>query len=308
MTIVTRYYRPSAIATIGTQVVQDINLPPPAPRGPRIAFKLRRTMTSEPDKCEIAVYNLAPERELAISSMFHVPFVPTTPITLAAGYGAFTSTLFRGDARTMRTHERSGADYALVVTADDGGDAISDLTVAYSTAGWTVEIIIQVALARLAAGDPIANIAPYPVEPDASVQVAINAIQPGARTRVYTGVHAGKVRDLLDEAARILQCRWWIADNVLYMAKRQLPLATVTDAIGFDRRTWLSEPQPDADGIVRADVMFDPNALPGRTVALIGRVAPGVPEPYRVEQVEITGDTRGASPWRSALVLRSIAA
>lgn len=304
MTIAQRYYRPSAIVTIGAQIARDINLPPPAPRGPRIGFRLRRSMTSEPDRCEIAVWNLDPFRETSMVTAFHE--LGTVPVTLAAGYGAFTSTLFRGDARTMRPHERNGADYALVVTADDGGDAISDLTVSYSTAGWSVQNMIDVAIARLAQGDPLNSIAPYALAPHPSVATAMGQVSPGALTRVYTGVHAGKVRDLLDEAARIVGCRWWIADGLLYFAKRRLPLPD--DAVAIDRRTFLSEPQPDADGLMHAEALFDPNIIPGRTVLLVGRVLPGVPEPFRCEHVEIAGDTRGASPWRSTMTLRSIAA
>ena len=165
MPVVQRYWRPSAIATIGAQIARDINLPPPAPRGPRIAFTVRRTMTSEPDSAQISIFNLAPLRETGMSQLFHEPNAFSTPVTLAAGYGAFTSTLFRGECRSMMPHVRQGADYALVVTADDGGDALSDLAMEppQSTAGWTARSMIDFALLAFARGSVAKGIAPYPL-------------------------------------------------------------------------------------------------------------------------------------------------
>lgn len=300
MTYVARYYRPSAVVTIGTQVAQDFNLPPPAPRGPRIAFNVRRTMTSEPDTCEISIWNLALERETNMALKHQL--TGSTPVTVQAGYGAVVSTLFRGQARRIDPHVRNGPDYALVCTADDGGDVISDLTVSYSTGAFTVTNMIQIAVARINAGDVPAGIEPYPLVPTQSVQTAI-AAKSIAASRPYTGVHAGKVRDLLDEAARLLECRWWIADGFLYMAARKLPVDQRT--VVLDKRTWLTAPQQEAGGVVRLTSLFDPNIVPGRVVTLVGRTAPGVPEPFRCDAVEIAGDTR-SGPWSSAMALRYI--
>lgn len=305
MPVVQRYWRPSAIVTIGAQIARDINLPPPAPRGPRIAFSVRRTMTSEPDSAQISVFNLAPLRETGMSQLFHEPNAFSTPVTLAAGYGAFTSTLFRGECRTMLPHVRQGPDYALVVTADDGGDALSDLTASYSTAGWTARNMIDVALLAFNTGDVTRGIAPYPLLEHPSVAAAI-AAGPVSQTRFYTGVHAGKVRDLLDEACRILRCRWWVADGLLYMAARKLPVDTTTLAVVLPRKIWLDEAQLDGEGVIRLTTLFDPKLVPGRVAILEGRVLPGLQEACRVEAVEVAGDTRAPSPWRSALTLRRI--
>lgn len=305
MPVVRRYWRPSAIATLGEQIAQDINLPPPAPRGPRIAFSITRTMTSEPDSAEISVWNLAPERETAVVAKYHE--VGYLPITLAAGYEGATSIVFRGEAHTVRSHVRQGPDYALVVSSRDAGDVLADLVCDVHTAGIPAETLILAAVAKINAGDPSRGVFPYPLAPHPSVAIAVNAVQPGARTRVYTACHAGKVRDLLDEACRILRCRWWIGNGLLYFAANKLPTDMPALAVVLPRKTWLSEPQLDAEQVIKLDAFFDPMLLPGSIVILEGRVLPGVTEPCRVEAVTIAGDTRAAQPWSSSLIMRRIA-
>lgn len=300
--MLTRLYKPSAIVTVDTQVVTDLNLPPPAPRGPRISFRLRRTMVgAEPDTCDVSIWNLAVERELNMSLKFHT--IGKAFVLLQAGYGAVVSSLFRGNVRRMLPHVRQGPDYATIIAADDAGDAISDLTVSYTTAGWTAVDMIAVAVARISAGDPLQQIDPYPLAQHPSVSACIAAVGLPA-ARLYTGVHAGKVTQLLDEAARILRCRWWIANNLLYMAQRGLPTHAPALAVVLPRKTWLGEPTPMEKGLVRVPVLFDPLLEPGRFVQLIGRTAPGVPEMFRCDAVDTSGDTRVASPWRCDLVLR----
>jgi hypothetical protein len=298
--VVAPLYRPSVVITIGAQVIRDINLPPPAPRGPRMAFRVRRTMTSEPDECEGSVWNLDPIREKTMSTLFHN--TGTTPVTVAAGYGAFTSQIFQGDLRMLKPHLRNGPDYTLTFAADDAGDALSSLTLSHFTAGWTVTDMINFAILALATGDPLSGILPYPLAPHKSVEIAKNAVVPSARVRLFAGAHIGKVSDLLDEAARLLNVRWWVANHLLYMAARKLPPDEL--AVVLPRKTWLSEPQEDAEGVMRVDTLYDPKLVPGRVVTLVGRLLPLAPELFRCDAVELTGDTRGASPWRASLVLR----
>ncbi len=307
MTAFPRYYKPSAIATLtsvaGTVFsVQDINLPPPAPRGPRIAFRVSKTLMSEPDEAEVAIYNLAPEREALAGTAFAE--LGRAQLLLFAGYEAATTRLFTGDVRTMRSHQKEGADYAWVCSADDAGDALAEITVSYSTSGWTVANMIQIAVAALAAGDPARGILPYPLVQGPSVAAAIAAAGPAAQGTLFSGVHAGKVTDLLDEAARICKARWWVADNILHFAQRRFP----TDGLAFVLRSpgWLGEPSDDGNGVTRIPVLFDPNLSPGRQVTLVDQRLQQrfvKPVPYRIDAVTHTGDTRGG-PWTSELTLR----
>lgn len=299
-----RYYRPSAIVTIGPPgvlTVTDINAPPPAPRGPRITFRIKRSLMSTPDECDCSIFNLDPIREKALVSAFQE--VGRAPCSVAAGYGVITPIVFRGDLRTMDGHRRDGPDYALVFSADDGGDWMSELTTSISTVQWTVQNMVDYVVAAVTAGDPSRRIAPYPLALHPSVGIAI-AASPFSGTQV-SGVHIGKVKELIDEAARLCNARWWIADNLLYFATRKIPVDGLS--IVLRRPQWMQEPSDDGKGVVRHVVMFDPNIQPGRQVTLVDDLfrRSSSPEPFRCEVAEHVGDTRGG-PWTTSMVLRRI--
>ncbi len=303
-----RYYRPSAIATIGALAVQDINAPPPAPRGPRIAFRVRRSLMAEPDECEISIFNLDPAREKLMSSAFGE--LGRGPVMLQAGYGAVTPIIFRGDSRTMSAHQRHGPDYAFTVTADDAGDWMSELTfsIAISTVAPQPVLTLIAAVCQVVTnGYPLAipPIAPYPLTPHPSVAAVVNSL---AFPPVWSGVHNGKAVDLIDELARLCHARWWVADNLLYFATRGLPTDGL--AVVLPRGTWLQEPTDAGQGYVQHKTLFDPNIMPGRMVKIVDdptRAAKkGItssPELLRCEVAEHTGDTR-SGPWSTAMTLR----
>jgi hypothetical protein len=304
-----RYFRPSAIATIGALSVQDINAPPPAPRGPRIAFRVKRSLMAEPDECEISIFNLDPAREKLMSSAFGE--LGRGPVMLQAGYGeAVSSIIFRGDSRTMSAHERHGADYAFVVTADDAGDWMSDLTFSIaisSVAPQPVMTLIAALCQVVTNGYPLAvpPIAPYVLSPHPSVQLAVNAL---AIPPVWSGVHNGKVVDLIDELARLCHSRWWVADGLLYFATRGLPTDGL--AVVLPRGMWLQEPTDAGKGFVQHKTLFDPNIMPGRMVTIVGdplrdakKGITSSPELLRCEVAEHRGDTR-SGPWSTTMTLR----
>lgn len=302
-----RYYRPSAIVTIGPPgvlSVQDINAPPPAPRGPRITFRIKRSLMSTPDECDCSIYNLDPIREKALVSAFQE--VGRAPCTIAAGYGVITPLVFRGDLRSMDGHRRDGADYALVFSADDGGDWQSELTFKeqVSSSQYTVRNQIDAVLAAINTGDPTRKILPYTLVEHPSVAAAI-AFEPKSMTPVSEVFAGSKVREVMDEAARRCNARWWIADGLLYMATRKLPVDGLS--IVLRRPQWMQEPSDDGKGVVRHTVMFDPNIQPGRQVTLVDDLfrRSSSPEPFRCEVAEHTGDTRGG-PWATSMVLRRI--
>ncbi len=298
-----RLFRPSCAITIGAVAVQDLNIPL-GPRGPRMAFKVTKTLTQEPDSAEFSIYNLDEALETSAVAFWHE--LGKLPVTLSAGYEGAVSYIFRGDLRDLTPGEQVGADFMLRGLADDGGDAFSELTVSMSSAGVTAEVMIQIALAKLNAGDPVQGILPYPVAPHQSVAQAIAQVVPSARAAVFDHVHIGKVTDLLNEAARILSVRWWIADGLLYLAKRKQPVDGLVVVVPSP--AWLSKPRPAGNGLTQFDAVYDPLLIPGRIVQIVegpSKYALGVGvQTLRCEAVTITGDTRGSDPWRASMFLR----
>ncbi len=299
-----RLFRPSCVLTMGAVVFSDLNIPL-GPRGPRIAFRVKRTLNATPDEASFEVYNLDPKLEKAAASVFGE--LGTLPVTISAGYEGSVSRIFAGDLRSpLVVDEPRGADFVLAGRADDAGDAISELTINTSTAGVTVEVMIQTALAAINAGDPTRGILPYPLAKHQSVDATVALLNPQARSVVFSAVYAGKVRDLLNEAARLCEARWWVADGLLYMAKAKLPVDGL--AVAIPEQNWLSRPGDAGGGLVSFSAFFDPMIVPGRIVQVIQGVSPyslgvGV-QAFRCEEVEVIGDTRGAEPWRANMLLR----
>lgn len=315
-TIVTipRYFRPGATVTIDGYPV-----PNPDGRGHRIVFRVRKSLISEPDSAEIHIYGIAPGTRAALAATFAE--LGFGKVTLDVGYDRVLGSLFIGDIRRLQASTFAHADVPVIIVGDDAGDALANATLPptlASTLGFKARDMITAAI--LAFAQPVLNpstgrvISPGTVIiEDASVGNILATATPAAVSTVYTFVSVGTARDLLDEAARLLKCRWWIRDSTLYMARAALPI----DGLAFQlpRTHWLTEPAELGDGLIQVDTFLDPNLLPGRQVQLVGRNSPppriatklGLPpvgvEQFRIEAATYSGDTHGDSPWRASLTL-----
>lgn len=300
-----RIFRPAVRVMLAGQPIESLGLP--GLPSPRVSFRVARTMTSTPDSASVAIYGLDIPRRQAMQAIWTE--LGRAELTLGSGYSGVAINLFRGDVRSLSSM-LEGAETVTHATADDAGDAITDAAIPpqyTSTAGTSAPTMISIALECI--NSPAAYVPPagpplIPITPHPSVAAAIATMNPAALTLFYTSVRIGKARDLLDEAARIVGCRWFIRDSQLYFAKRKLPTDGL--AIVLPRTHWLAEPAEDAGGTIKLATFLDPNLAPGRQCVLVGRVAPGVPEPYRIETGEYTGDTHSGSPFRADLVLRRI--
>ncbi len=85
-------------------------------KGPRIAFKIEKTLEPKPNKLEANIYNLAKKTRDRITK-------PKVSVTLEAGYKTDIGLLFKGDLRKVwDTHERPE-----VVTKLSSGDGDASL-------------------------------------------------------------------------------------------------------------------------------------------------------------------------------------
>ncbi len=288
MITASRLFKPAAIVTLSGQKVVNIN-----GDGLRLAFEVRRTLTSSPDIAKASIYNLSQIRRAAMQSAFDETGLSI--LEVSAGYDRVPIRIFRGNVRRLLASTRNGPDMITIAEADDGGDALSDVTLAgttgaLSSTGMNADTMITVALAALANATPV----PQLITRHASVGVALASVLPVATVSLFTTVSVGSVRELIDQAARVLGVRWWLRDGELFMARRNQP----TDALAVDlpRSHWLSELNQDGSGLARLSAFMDPNVVPGRLILLEKK-------PYRCEATTQRGDMRGG-PWSVAMVLR----
>lgn len=309
-----KYFDPVVTVSMAGQTFGSV----PGLDAPRVSFRITRSIEPVPDTAEIAVYNLAPERRAAMSTVFSA--AGRSGVALTAGYGTVQAPVFFGFARSMRSGlGLADGDVVLRVTADDAGDVVRDARLnlpPFALRVLTPAQMIDIAVAALnemlsielalftATPSPFPPIVKHP-----SVDAAILALGALAAIdfREASGGEAASAFGLLDKAARMLRCRWWIRDGMLMMSR----LGLVNDpgiAVVLPPETWLAEPDDDGSGIIRAPVLFDYNLAPGRAVSFVSRQLPGVPEPCRVEYVQHTGDNYGDSPWASTITARRLAA
>jgi hypothetical protein len=290
-----RLYKPACGVTIAGFPVTSLGIPGVVDA--RIAFRVRRSLSSTPDSAQVTVWGLDPTQRLAMQTVWSE--LGKAKLLIASGYDGVTAQLFAGDVRTLKASVRIGPEWATTVTGDDGGDALADATITVSTAGLNAQNMIDLALAALTLADPVSPIVAHP-----SVAATIASATPGSTTLFYGSVSVGKAKDLLDEAARTLGARWWIRDGQLFMLRRRAPVPG--PAILLPRTHWLDEPSEDGNGLISVSTYLDPNITPGCQIMLVGRTALADREACRVEACEYTGDNDSASPFRCDLEARRL--
>ena len=276
-----RMFKPVLVAILAGQVVPFLE------GGLRVAFTITKTLDKTPDVATCSFYNLAPERRIAAQTTFSE--LGRARLSIRAGYDGIAIDLFAGDIRRMQSTRRVGPDVITEVRADDGGDALADVNAQLYGADVKVRQMVDVALAFFAANG-------HPITKHPSVDIVIGAASPLITEKGWSTAHNGKATDLLDQAARLCEARWFVRGGFLHFAARNLPLDG--PAVIVERTHWLSELDEDGSGLARLSVLMDPNIEPGRPVVVQGM-------PFRVEAATYAGDTE-SGPWSVAMAMRRV--
>lgn len=291
--MVGRLYKPGAVVTLGGVTITSLaDLPGVRKEGPRLVFVVRRSMTSTPDSASLELHGLSAERRKLMSSQWSL--TGSAKLSIQTGYGKTMRHLFTGDVRTLAAPERGRSP--VTVTADDGGDPITEAPIQVSTIGLTASNMVDLALLAFATRADL----PITKHPSTDAVLASAPTSPS----IYNTVMVGKAAQLLDEAARIVGARWWVRDSLLFMARRGFPTDNV--AVRLPRTHWLTEPHEDRNGLVRLSTFLDPRITPGRQLAVEGRTTPVSVEFLRAESCTYSADQGAAVPWSVDLTARRI--
>ncbi len=127
----------------------------------------------------------------------------------------------------------------------------------------------------------------------------------GASVGTFTNgyVFSGPARELMDEIARTISAKWWIANGILEVMAARAVISG--DALVLRPSTGLlaHASGDDVDGF-RCRALLDPAALPGRLFVAQDDLGVPLAEPaYRIEAVSFEGDT-DAGPWAMEIVGR----
>lgn len=251
--------------------------------GLRASFKITKTLRPSPNTCELRIYNLSPTNRNQIEQMAEVT------VKIDAGYAGNLSTLFLGDLG----RGRSAVDGTSIVTTlegRDGGRRVRTARVARSfAAGTSVEAVLTQVASAL-------------------------GLDPGNSTTAFRGARLGSVQvfaegtavdgsaaDVLTSLTAAAGLEWSAQGGAIQVLPRGQALNLSAVVLSPDTGL-VGSPSIDTKGVVKAKALLIPELTqPGRKVQINSRFVSGI---YRVDKVEITGDTEGKD-WHCSIEARA---
>lgn len=251
-------------------------------KGFDISGRIEKSTKSEPNTCELTIYNLNEEHRAFLEEL--EPLKGATvgiPTKIEAGYKDATSVIWLGDLRTVESfYERP--DWVTVVGSGDGERAYQTARINEATGPGVTATAVLTAISR-ALGVGSGNVAKAAAELEA---------QGFSANLAHGVVISGQASKQLTEWTRSAGMEWSIQDGNLQILKRgsavpgtALRLASGTGLIG--------SPTVDNEGILTAKMQMIPDVLPGSLVYIDSKRIKGA---YRIERAVWDFDTFGG-PW-----------
>lgn len=287
-----------------------INPIPPTPGGDsvpqlRVNFRVRKTLSAEPNRATVTVWNLRKTTRDAIAGSARrvvtwaddvaTPFVkvdgrllPGDPVTLdtqngvahmllEAGYGAVMAQIFGGAATTVRNRRR-GPDWHTTMHAGEAELPLSQGIASQSfKPGTPAGVILQY----------LAGVMGLQVAPTVAAASLNGFILQGP-------VHVnGRARDGVTDIVEANGYAWWAEGGLLWvLGETEVipgpPLLTSPKDIPGTHRLLEAPQRLDDDG-VRVRMLLVPTASPGQQLQVASSELAGV---YRIEAVDHVGDNR----------------
>lgn len=247
--------------------------------GLRVAFRATKTLGSKPNAIEIRVWNLAPETRAAAQEK-------GAGVMLSAGYRGDVRLLFVGDVDLV-THERDGADWVTTLQAGDGLNAMRQgrIMEAFAAGAKATDVVKKLAgQMKVVIGSALED------WKGGGVDGAIDAFANGL-------ILNGPVHVEMDRVAKATGFEWSIQDGALQILtpgkannREAVVLSPLTGLIGSPTPAVVSTQGGGKRSVIRARSLLNGDLSPGRAVQLDAAQVKGW---YRVESVQMTGDTFG---------------
>lgn len=227
----------------------------------RIAARIEKTTSREPDKAQIQVYNLSETSRAAFDEEGAI-------VRLFAGYSV-ASLVFQGDIAQV-THRRVPPDVTTEVEASDGGLVFQEAQINESFGGpsTTLDLLNRI-VQRM--GLPLAYVDPQ--------------IEPITYLSTYT--FSGPARDALTRVLGAVGAEWTIQDGAIVVRREGRPSQQVGPLISPDSGL-IGSPEKMEDGNVRVLSLLRPSIVPGARFAL---KAKGFRGPYMARNVTLLLDS-----------------
>jgi hypothetical protein len=254
--------------------------------GLRIAFKVERSISKEPNKAEIQVYNLSEDSRRRTQKK-------DAALVLQAGYPETIGQLFSGNVKTV-SHVRNGADWLSKFVSADGETQFRTARIAESFGpGVKPDQIVRklVDALQLKAGNALKEIA------NGNFAKGISEFTNGK-------VLHGNAAKELDTFLNSLGLTYSIQDGALqvlrYGQATAAPAVVLNASTGLIGSPEFGETGKDKHTILKIKSLLQPELVPGRRIKLESETKECI---ARVDKVTHTGDTHGPA-WYSDLECR----
>jgi len=281
MTTVTRFFQVAAslqVLTVPPILVNNLR-----GRGLTIEWSVSKTITRDPDTCEVRVYNLSPtNRDLLALAASTAPEVPLLLI-LSIGWDNIPSVLFSGSAWKVEPALRERTDVVSVLTT---GDGLSETRDTPPAGGAQAATAVSLALASILGSMRLAvSPAALALIQEAAAKLPLPAFQ---------HCFSGEPTETLDAFMDTLGLAWGIQGGQFVVLSQginnELPPLILQPSSGL--LTWTVQD----DGGVAFDALALPQAVPGQQVFVKNELGLDVSGgPLRIESINFNGSTMGNS-------------
>jgi hypothetical protein len=265
-----------------------------------IAFKVERTTSARPGRCELTLWGLSGSQRAEILAMPRRSAfgsavggtAPQTIVELSAGYeGATRPMIFRGNLRRAK-QKREHPEWAVELSAADGSFAMQS---ARGSRAFSADASLRDVIRDLADSMEVGrgNV------DDTSALAALGRV--GALFPSGTALH-GPARDQMTTICRAAGLEWSVQSGALRLLPRGRALGR--SAIVLSEDTGLvGSPETNGRHRAKAKCLMIAGLEPGCLVELRSSIITGT---YRVGHMTLSGDTRGQD-WGAELELTSLA-
>jgi hypothetical protein len=260
----TDLFRRDARVQVGTQVLTGL----------RVAFKVSKSLRRNPNKSEIRIYNLSPASRAQIEQARNLP------VKLEAGYlGSPLATYFLGELRDGKS-VRDGTNIITTLNNGDGERQARTARTQRSFApGTSVGAVVQ------------ALVQDVQLDPGNALRELGSAVLGNGMQIFAEGTNtSGNAMDALDNIARAAGFDLSVQSQALQVVRRGQSLPTTAVVLNADSG-MLGSPEIDSKGVVKFRSLMNPDITPGRPLTIQSQFLNGT---YRVEKIEVSGDTGGA--------------
>lgn len=242
----------------------------------RLQFKIEKTLTQNPNTCELAITNLSHSRRASLHKKH-------ARVTIHAGYRGQAGIIFSGDARTI-DHVRKGGDWESIFKCGDGERAYQHARTNFNFKGGTSLVDVALSVGR----DLGINVGNLPKELAAGAPSGVKQFNNGYSTH---GPAARELTKILKAAG----LSWSIQDGAIQVTRGNSPISQTFVLLAPDSGL-VGSPESGAPdkkggpGIMKARCLLQPSLYPGVQVEIKTSTIGGR---WRVQKVVHTGDTHG---------------